>query len=464
MSHAHAAPRFDPRKIITPENFSVAPHLLGLPVASPTRRLVAILIDLLLCALLAHSGAVFFAVAAAVAFFWFAGRKLGNGGTFFGKTARASFRGAGALMLFIAALSLWHGAQHTLDRVTGGSGDGDAPAARMSVNGGGAHATTNVSAGAVAGFTMQMIAVENARDSAQAFRAARGLVARMRAIHMTDAQIRETLNGTAQGAAKPFVAAALRSAAPAAPASADAAANDGGDDDDATARGRDTLAAAYVAAVRTGDSTRADDLRPKLATTFAHEQLSDLQGQVNDLQASNEELKKEKEKAENRGLLATLLGVLDDLGIGFGWTGLYFTALTALWKGQTPGKKLLGIRVVRLEGEPMTLWASFERFGGYAAGLFTGLSGYAQVYWDRNRQAIQDKISETVVIREPAGFVLPVAHPHPRAAPAWAGAPAPYPPAGPPGYGGPGAPYGAQQNPAPPAWQAPQGGPPYPRG
>src|SRR5215213_11293459 len=62
-----------------------------------------------------------------------------------------------------------------------------------------------------------------------------------------------------------------------------------------------------------------------------------------------------------------------------------------------------------LDGLPMTLWASFERFGGYAAGLFTGLMGYAQVYWDRNRQAIQDKISETVVIRLLPGAPVPAA-------------------------------------------------------
>jgi hypothetical protein len=48
----------------------------------------------------------------------------------------------------------------------------------------------------------------------------------------------------------------------------------------------------------------------------------------------------------------------------------------------------------------MTLWTGFERFGGYAAGLVTGLLGFAQVYWDRNRQMIHDKIVETVVVRE----------------------------------------------------------------
>ena len=44
----------------------------------------------------------------------------------------------------------------------------------------------------------------------------------------------------------------------------------------------------------------------------------------------------------------------------------------------------------------------FERAGGYAAGFATGLLGFAQVYWDANRQAIHDRIVGTVVVREGA--------------------------------------------------------------
>lgn len=99
-------------------------------------------------------------------------------------------------------------------------------------------------------------------------------------------------------------------------------------------------------------------------------------------------------------------GILNDLGIGLGWSALYFSVFPAWWGGQTPGKKLAGIRAVRLDGKPFTLWSAFERYGGYGAGFATGLLGFAQVYWDRNRQAIHDKISETVVIvgELPRGF------------------------------------------------------------
>jgi hypothetical protein len=89
---------------------------------------------------------------------------------------------------------------------------------------------------------------------------------------------------------------------------------------------------------------------------------------------------------------------IDDLGLGFGWAAFYFTMFTALWHGQTPGKKVLGIKVLQLDGTPLSIWDSFGRYGGYVAGLATGLLGFAQVFWDPNRQTIHDKISATIVI------------------------------------------------------------------
>lgn len=92
-------------------------------------------------------------------------------------------------------------------------------------------------------------------------------------------------------------------------------------------------------------------------------------------------------------------GIIQDLGLGFGWAAVYFTLFSLLWKGQTPGKKICDIRVVALSGEYLSLWDSFGRYGGYGAGFATGLLGFLQIYWDPNRQAIQDKIAATVVIK-----------------------------------------------------------------
>lgn len=86
------------------------------------------------------------------------------------------------------------------------------------------------------------------------------------------------------------------------------------------------------------------------------------------------------------------------IGGKFGWAFIYFTFLPYWWKGQTIGKKLFGLRVVELTGKPLTIMNCLGRYGGYAAGMATGMIGFIQVLWDVNRQAIQDKIAHTVVI------------------------------------------------------------------
>jgi uncharacterized RDD family membrane protein YckC len=401
MAHPTTPIGIDPRKIITPESFSVAPHLLGLPLASPTRRLAAILLDLLLVSILANvGGKVLFALLLGTSFFWFAGRKLGKGGTFFSKSAKWAFRGFGTLMVFIAAMVLVGRAKHSVEEAVEGDDTGvphaDSAAARPT---GARSVLSAVRMG------VNLMAVQTAPDSAHAAAAAQRAVRQMRRLGMTDAQVRDALrDAAAEHDGKPFVAAAYLAAMPPVDSASRAA-----------ELAPDSLASLYAVAVRGRDTAAIAVLRPKLAGVVARDSLTALHQRVAGLEHEKHELTDQvAEEKKKKGLLNTLLGVLDDLGIGFGWIGLYFTAFTALWKGQTPGKKLFGIRVLRLDGLPMTLWASFERFGGYAAGLFTGLSGYAQVYWDRNRQAIQDKISETVVIRLLPGMPVPVPAAAPR--------------------------------------------------
>jgi len=102
---------------------------------------------------------------------------------------------------------------------------------------------------------------------------------------------------------------------------------------------------------------------------------------------------------QTKSILEWVKGVLQDLGIGFGWAVFYFTALVGWTNGQTIGKKCCQIKIVRLDGGRLDLWQAFSRQGGYGAGFATGLMGFLQIYWDPNRQAIQDKGSGTVVIR-----------------------------------------------------------------
>ncbi len=107
----------------------------------------------------------------------------------------------------------------------------------------------------------------------------------------------------------------------------------------------------------------------------------------------------EARKPKAFDMRAALRDAVGALGLSFSWAVLYFTLLPCWWNGQTLGKKFLRLRVVELTGKPMTLIRCFGRYGGYAAGLATGLLGFAQIYWDANRQAVQDKIAHTVVIK-----------------------------------------------------------------
>ena len=105
-------------------------------------------------------------------------------------------------------------------------------------------------------------------------------------------------------------------------------------------------------------------------------------------------------EAERNRFQSFVARFANNLGLVFGWGTIYFSVFGAWWNGQTPGKRLLGIRVIRLTGRPMTGWTSFQRAGGYAAGFATGLLGFARILWDRNRQALHDRMVSTVVVRE----------------------------------------------------------------
>jgi hypothetical protein len=159
-------------------------------------------------------------------------------------------------------------------------------------------------------------------------------------------------------------------------------------------------------AVAARDSAAVDTLLGPVQTAVAGRRLERLEDRADELQNRTFELEDRvddlKEQLSNPSLWRMTRATVNDLGVTFGWVGLYFTLFLAWWRGRTPGKWLFGLRVVRLSGQPMGLWFALERFGGYAAGIATGFFGFLQVYWDPNRQAIHDRIARTVVIR-PAG-------------------------------------------------------------
>ena len=82
--------------------------------------------------------------------------------------------------------------------------------------------------------------------------------------------------------------------------------------------------------------------------------------------------------------------------------------------GQTPGKMLLGIRVIPASGEKMTFGAAFLRWvGALVSGLVLSL-GYLWVAFDGRKQGWHDKIAATLVVRtasEPSPDLPPPSSP-----------------------------------------------------
>lgn len=85
----------------------------------------------------------------------------------------------------------------------------------------------------------------------------------------------------------------------------------------------------------------------------------------------------------------------------------YFTLFTA-YLGATPGKMLLGLKVVRVDGKPMDLLTAFLRevVGKTLSTLPLGL-GYLWAFFHPRRQAWHDLIADTLVVRAGEGGAAP---------------------------------------------------------
>jgi uncharacterized RDD family membrane protein YckC len=68
-----------------------------------------------------------------------------------------------------------------------------------------------------------------------------------------------------------------------------------------------------------------------------------------------------------------------------------------LLAGQTPGKRVMGVRIVRTDGERMRLGTCVRRLIGYAISHILYL-GYLWILVDNRRQGFHDKIAGTFVV------------------------------------------------------------------
>lgn len=67
--------------------------------------------------------------------------------------------------------------------------------------------------------------------------------------------------------------------------------------------------------------------------------------------------------------------------------------------GQTIGKRLVGIRIVRENGEPVGfIQVILRHVVGYALSMLGGFLGFVWVIWDSKYQGWHDKIARTIVV------------------------------------------------------------------
>ncbi len=352
-------PSFDPRATITPDVFEVHEDLLGIPLAAPWRRLVAVVVDFMIAGLLANVGGAWIGLAVAFIFFRVATRQQVKNPL--KRWARTTLAFLGAIVLFITAVAL-------VD-ADGDEEDGSSPLSIASM------------------VTSEDAPPDSDTASSPGRRAVADTVARLLRQYDVDAQRLDRLPGLS-----PLTLEAISTAE----SPLDSMASQARTDMVQTLR-------RYADAVAARDTAAVDSLQASAAAVTAGSRLQSLRSRVDEMERRTRRLEDENQRletlVEEPSFFYIARATANDLGLTFGWIAVYFTLFWAWWDGQTPGKRLVDCKVVRLDGKPISLWFALERFGGYAAGVITGFLGFAQLYWDPNLQGIHDRIARTVVIR-----------------------------------------------------------------
>ena len=69
------------------------------------------------------------------------------------------------------------------------------------------------------------------------------------------------------------------------------------------------------------------------------------------------------------------------------------------WRGQTPGKMALSVKIVRTDGRPVGPGKAILRYLGYYVSAIILLIGFFMIAFDSRKQGLHDKIAETYVVR-----------------------------------------------------------------
>jgi uncharacterized RDD family membrane protein YckC len=104
---------------------------------------------------------------------------------------------------------------------------------------------------------------------------------------------------------------------------------------------------------------------------------------------------------------AWLVGVL----VAFGWLIAVGSYLVLFWSvvGQTPGMRVMHVRVVDAHGEPPSLGRSIVRLFGLILAIIPFFAGFLPVLTDDRRRGIHDMMAGTVVLYTEDEKTVPLA-------------------------------------------------------
>lgn len=142
---------------------------------------------------------------------------------------------------------------------------------------------------------------------------------------------------------------------------------------------------ALAMAVEEGDLPRAGEILRDYDLVFA----------INVADHGESHVEGKKIVFDPRRVIPVSLRAIAVYGVG----ALYFTLFAMGKRGQTLGKRMLGIRVVRLDGHHLDAAEGLERFVGYLhipGSLFLSL---ADLWRDPNRRLPHDRVVHTAVLR-----------------------------------------------------------------
>jgi uncharacterized RDD family membrane protein YckC len=105
------------------------------------------------------------------------------------------------------------------------------------------------------------------------------------------------------------------------------------------------------------------------------------------------------------GLITSLVGELRPqwllaLLAAAGWALIVGGYFTLFWSatGQTPGMRLMRLRVVTYAGGPLHVSRALVRLGGLVLSIIPFFAGFVPVLFDDRRRALHDRIARTLVV------------------------------------------------------------------